>query len=932
MRSPWVFFAIWLCCIRGLYAIDCDFGDALGPLNNNALTGCHVDIEYIGSTSAACPVRVDGNDYVWHPQVFGDGYVDLYAIASDKGNFYPVPPSDVVVTEALGSLLNLESNGSQSLLRLNFPTQEPYIITERRLIFICGPRNLVLTDELQRHLDDLSGARVVEVPWTSETPLTQEIKKIGAGLGVLFFYRGDTHMPLQGCGSRPSPLFAPDNEVTVDPITGTRSCVADPMSETPIGFLCEGRIEPADCMRSLVDENGEVVKPPRPHSYRKFDNIPPWRVARYFNDLALPMFTGECRCIGSDTGELMARIEIRPQTEYVCDISSLIERNNANPINGPWCSVVLHPGSTLTIRFPTADVHSASNDATQLLPTDQFEAEFLPKDLTTLRQLKTAYDFDVYEEISYNEALAGDALEMDVSQMAQGEVKLKYHADKPLALKGGHNSFLYHWRLKSTNGDVPDKLRAIVKLSLALTHPYHIIGGDRGPQSLFDPKLNKRYCSTKSMGNDIGDVYECINDMLWVGGQTGIYCKPDEELLPNNCGSSGYDIHSNQIVSFPAAIRGAIPYPIRGFQVLEIGIGKRPLSYACICVDERGYEKSKLVLASNHNEKHTYLVRREERSHMFAPQLLLPLSEFRVLNEVPTLTNLIMIPHMSKNYITLKVGTTLIMSCSLDAELQNVENNGEIEITWLPMKPEEFYYTINQTPDGSELVKVTYDDSLATSRSGLKIKYEECDKRPGYHKLKLTSRRSAILISKYTERKQHVPMTFVCGKTPRLSDFSTNDNATANGESSALYTWHVLHVNVQTTDPYMQGCGVTYASDELFKPETPPLYDAEGQSQFGCKIDLQAAKEAAFYCPAPYVLDPPNCFSHVYVDGVVKNMRELSKSLVSSRSNHFVILRLYSSLIGPGETLRQAPPLECRCITVKGAILSTIQIENYYSK
>ncbi|GBE62222.1 hypothetical protein, conserved [Babesia ovata] len=118
--------------------------------------------------------------------------------------------------------------------------------------------------------------------------------------------------------------------------------------------------------------------------------------------------------------------------------------------------------------------------------------------------------------------------------------------------------------------------------------------------------------------------------------------------------------------------------------------------------------------------------------------------------------------------------------------------------------------------------------------------------------------------------------------------------------SPAQYTWHVLNVNVQTTDPYMQGCGVTYASDELFKPETPQIYDANGQPQFGCKIDIQAAKEAAFYCPAPYLLDPPNCFRQVLVDGTVKNTHDLSDSLVASRSNHFVILSFDSSLVGPG--------------------------------
>ncbi|CDR93807.1 hypothetical protein BBBOND_0101360 [Babesia bigemina] len=99
-----------------------------------------------------------------------------------------------------------------------------------------------------------------------------------------------------------------------------------------------------------------------------------------------------------------------------------------------------------------------------------------------------------------------------------------------------------------------------------------------------------------------------------------------------------------------------------------------------------------------------------------------------------------------------------------------------------------------------------------------------------------------------------------------------------------------------------------------------------------CFYHFKTAKEAAFYCPAPYVLDPPNCFNNVSVNGEVKDLGELSESMFTTRSNHFIILKFDSDNIGPGETLRQSPPLECRCITIKGVVLSTIQIENYYSK
>ncbi|CDR93864.1 hypothetical protein BBBOND_0101930 [Babesia bigemina] len=99
-----------------------------------------------------------------------------------------------------------------------------------------------------------------------------------------------------------------------------------------------------------------------------------------------------------------------------------------------------------------------------------------------------------------------------------------------------------------------------------------------------------------------------------------------------------------------------------------------------------------------------------------------------------------------------------------------------------------------------------------------------------------------------------------------------------------------------------------------------------------CFYHFKTAKEAAFYCPVPYVLDPPNCFYQVLVEGEVKNLSDVSQSLAALHSNHFVTVRIYSSVVGPYETLRQTPPLECRCVTIKGVVLSTIQIEHYYAK
>ncbi|GBE62130.1 hypothetical protein, conserved [Babesia ovata] len=937
--------------IRFIETLRCDFGHPAALLSRNALVMCHIDTGNSSSATAICPNRVNDTEYIWYPQATLNDGVHLKTYVSENGQFRSTLLSEVVRYEAMNNLIRTVSTPSTTELHMSLSFSELFVIGEHRLIFLCGPRHLILSAALQSILGGLKSAnQTQEFPSTPSTPLTQEISKIGHGLGVLFLYRGRQHLPLQGCGNRPSPLFAPDNVVTVDPVTRTRSCVVDPMSKPPIGFLCEGRIEPNDCMKSLLDKNGGIMTVPEPFPYWGFEDSKPWVIATYFQELALPPFYGECRCIDSETGQLKARIEIRSKDEYVCDIASMIFRNRVRPIRGPWCSVVLHPGSTLTIRLPANVFNSAAADEdfsavpfSQLPSAYEYESKFMPKDLTRLRQQTDYYDLETYDEISYNKGLAGDALELDVSQIARGEVKLKYHLDKPLALRRGSNSFFYHWTLISKNENVPDKIRAVLNVSYAFTHYYRIVGCDQGTPGVFDGNIIRRHCSTKEIGNGIGQTYECtfnrMSNMLWAG----IHCRSDEELLPDNCKSTGYNMYSNSIMPFPRTVRNATTYPIPGFQVFDMWFQHSPLSHACVCVDQLGYEKSKLVLELSHEESHTYIVRRETRFHRLFPYLRLPWHKVGLLLEGHTSTRFIMLHYTSKKYVKLHPGTMFSMSCVLDRDVQGIANNGAMETTWLPNQPKEFHYTVVHTSHGRALVSTPHKDIMVSTNSGLEIVHHDESMRFRYKRLDITSRRGAVLISKDPHQKKYVSMTFVCGKSQQLEDLSpiTGDALSSDAsvqpfsnitELSEQYTWNIVKVNVETTDPYMQGCGVTYASDELFKPETPPLYDGDGQSQFGCKIDLQAAKEAAFYCPAPYVLDPPNCFSQVYVDGEVKSMSELSKSLVASRSNHFVILRFDSSRVGQNETLRQTPPLECRCVTVKGVVLSTIQIGNYYSK
>ncbi|CDR97246.1 hypothetical protein BBBOND_0311490 [Babesia bigemina] len=940
--------AIWMHWIGCLDALLCDLSDPEEPLGSHALVMCHMDTDTMEDAIATCPRRINDNtEYVWHPQPTTDGHPHIKTYVNDNGSLRSRDLSDIVITEKQASFISVESNRSQTELYFNFPSHELFILTERRLIFICGPRDLVLSDTMQRHIYGLKDTYHMDLlPWNSSAPLVEELKEIRKGLGVFFVNIGRSHLPLQGCGSRASPLFSPDNVVTEDSFTGTRSCVADPMSSLPIGFVCEGRIQPENCMKSLLDKNGYTVTAPSPHKYWHFDDHRPWVVAQYFDQLALPPFTGECRCVDSETGQVKARIEIRQKTEYTCDITRMIFRNRIRPIPGPWCSVVLHPGSTLTIKVPIQKVYRQSFDGSptvsfsQMMSLYDFETEFLPNDLMTLRQLHAIYDLASYDEIFYQESLVGDALELDVSQISRGEVKLKYNMGRPLALKGGSNSFLYHLTVRSRNVNIQESISATINVAFAFTHHYHAVGCDRGPQNLFAPSISKLFCSAKRWGNGIGETYECTSYSTLVISWAGIQCKPDEELLPANCDSTVYDFHSNGVVPLPKSVQHATVVRILGFQTLGFTDKTPPASIGCICVDQSGYEKSRLILETNKYESRRYTVNDGEVVNISQPHRLLYWHAIGLTGGLPTSRDYLVLNNVSHKVITLRGGKALFIRCSVAPGAQQGVNGANIRPMWLPSSYNNHHYTTKQTPDGPELVLAAHGDSVATTPGGFEV--FAIITTPTNYELGIRSQRQAVVISRDPLHTHYVPMTFVCVKTPQQSDFSVvaNDALTSDDdgqrnarriESSQRYKWHVVDIHVETTDPYMQGCGVTYESAGLFKPETPKIYDADGR-EIGCKIDIQAAKEAAFYCPVPYVLDPPNCFHQMLVNGSVQNINDFSHSLVASHSNHFVLLYSFSKLSGHGEKLRQSPPLECRCVTVKGIVLSTIQIENYYCK
>ncbi|GBE62294.1 hypothetical protein, conserved [Babesia ovata] len=202
---------LWACCtivVQFVIYIDaayCDFDHPHGSLASSALVRCDMDIDDMASASAICPRQINNTEYVWHPRSTLDEQAHINTYVGGNGRLTSVAISDVVHNDSSNKLIWVESNQSDTELHFNKPPDQFVAITEHRLIFICGTKDFVLSDALQRHIYHFSVTQPQKLPWTPSTPLTEEITKIGNGLGVVFMNRGNAHLPLQGCGGRPSP-------------------------------------------------------------------------------------------------------------------------------------------------------------------------------------------------------------------------------------------------------------------------------------------------------------------------------------------------------------------------------------------------------------------------------------------------------------------------------------------------------------------------------------------------------------------------------------------------------------------------------------------------------------------------------------------------------------------------------------------------------
>nr|PVC51032.1 hypothetical protein MACL_00001856 [Theileria orientalis] len=165
----------------------------------------------------------------------------------------------------------------------------------------------------------------------------------------------------------------------------------------------------------------------------------------------------------------------------------------------------------------------------------------------------------------------------------------------------------------------------------------------------------------------------------------------------------------------------------------------------------------------------------------------------------------------------------------------------------------------------------------------------------------------------------------------------------------------VINIGLVPTDPYTIGCGTR---NEFFIHEFVDFETSSENDKVISKCTVDANKgPIGFYCPSPYLLEPRGCFNSVIVERTgedgettthVRPLKSVLKNARASRSSHLVLLEVYKNFTRrPGDESDDESDdedsghssfgsdfdaLVCKCVDVRGNVMSTIKSTNFNYK
>ncbi|KAK1441753.1 hypothetical protein BgAZ_500850 [Babesia gibsoni] len=295
-----------------------------------------------------------------------------------------------------------------------------------------------------------------------------------------------------------------------------------------------------------------------------------------------------------------------------------------------------------------------------------------------------------------------------------------------------------------------------------------------------------------------------------------------------------------------------------------------------------------------------------------------------------------------------------------------VDELSNYEALFLPLNVKNYFYQDVFVDGQQKMILKQYSEVLGTNTTGFNVETTTyTGNRYEYYSITFTSSLSSIIVSKNND--DVINLYYLCGSLARpsrkkpsesfaemdeymaydadIEDFdeeerqlipsdtldtvssdaeglqiqASSDEMGAN-EANSLKLYGITNIAVETTDPYLHGCGMTDPREELFRDDTLPILNDVGE-KVGCEVDL-AEGDASFYCPFPYITEPRNCIpqSPTAAFRVIQPGRK--------GNEHFYVFKKGDLDSSDDSMLRitKREIFECHCVTSKGIRMATIRV------
>lgn len=595
--------------------------------------------------------------------------------------------------------------------------------------------------------------------------------------------------------------------------------------------------------------------------------------------------------------------------------------------------------------------------------------------------------------LEITEAVVGDALEVDSSKMKEGELKIRYLNGRPLGLKSGrHLYYSWKMTRLGEYGYVDILAQVMITVvpnfdihqlgcSPRYANIFHgSIGTDVFRRRIWSQKfIDVNHCD--AFGTDgHGFGFYCppghtafpdgCQHLLYNANRSKVITDPEKSISVHDPDSGITYITLREKTEKGPSVSCSCVNP-EGLEVARLDVHSTPKQM--IYMSGSNHKRIAGILFSSFVDMSTMSTPDEETVQEIET---IQVNGYGIEKEVTmTIGSRLKLVCQNKMPVTVVTDESLLKQQGYNAGEERVSEatGGSMEsqatslagddlrsqARWFPLNFSTFTYKHEKTVNYDMLVAKPYGDVTSDVNLGVNIYPDRNGKTTDPSVLNIEVLENSIIMSKKPFAK-FVPLIFVCGNTAPVTDANSsepvnehasalrNGNAVANlteastsaydstrdshvdGTQKVLQVKDIVKVMLPVTDPYVFGCGITKHHDRIFNDNVLPLADKNGKT-IGCIVNLNVDRNdrASFYCPPPYVTDPPDCGLFVPDDQIMEKLRK-SKVFVYVRKsrNLYIFAKGHITMEDWSDrgTSVHLFPHECRCLTNTGKVISAIRI------